>query len=344
MRTVEVKRGDISAKVAETGWLEPAQVVEIKSEQSGEVKDLFVEVGDQVEAGQTLATIQQESRQAQEAAQRRADIEKERLNLEEAQRDLERNQILFSKKFISQKDLEAAEKKRKDAKTRYDLAKRQLLLSLGGNRELFERYMKKDISSDDQLDEFIITSPRRGTIIELTVEKGEKITSGTATVGGGTTVMKIADLKKMLIKTKINEVNIAQMAPGHPVDIRLDALPAKGYHGVVAKIAPQGEKINNVVTYEVTIEITDPDSDLKPLMTANIDIITDVAKNVLFLPVEALFRENGEDTVYVRNGNQRVPRRIRIGLRTETVAVIQEGLTEGEVVVIPLREREPERA
>lgn len=147
--------------------------------------------------------------------------------------------------------------------------------------------------------------------------------------------MKIADLRKMRVKSKINEVNITQVRPGLPVEIRLDAILGKVYHGVVKNISPQGEKVNNIVTYAITMEINNSDEDLKPSMTANVDIITQTLKDVLSLPLEALDSEGPENTLYVLQEGQKMPRVVKIIQKTESTVIIAEGITEGEKVVIP---------
>ncbi len=340
---VVVKRGDVIAKATETGSLEPTNIAEIKSEQSGEVKKLYVRAGDTIRAGQPLAMIQQESNQARRVAEARAAIEQERLNLEEAERENNRMKELFEKGFVARKELENAQKLRDNAQIKYDLSKRQLLLTLSGNKALYEKYLKRDLTSDEA-DEFTIYSPLPGTILELNVSVGEIVSSGTSTVTGGTTMMKIADLSKMWVKTQINEVNIGRVEAGQPAEIRLDAIPNQAYHGRVVKISPKGEKNNNIVTYEVTIELDNSDQRLKPSMTANIDIITNVAKDVLYLPLIALNQTDGKNAVTLRlpTGENQV-RPITPGLKNETVAAIIEGLKEGDQVILP-KQNSKERA
>jgi len=131
---VFVKKGDVIVKAAETGSLEPTNVVEIKSEQAGEVKQFFVQVGDAVKVGQPLATIQPESNQARKVAEARASIEQERLNLEEDQREVHRMEELFAKGFVARKALESAGKNLENTKIRLNLAKHQLLLTLDGDK------------------------------------------------------------------------------------------------------------------------------------------------------------------------------------------------------------------
>ncbi len=333
-RVIAVKRGPVQARVAETGTLEPARTIEIKAQFSGEIRQVYVAEGQPVAVNQPLVEVQQEPGQARQVAQLRASLEEERVNVDTAKLGLDRMTSLLEKGFVSQKEMEAAEQTYKVAQVRQELAERQLLLALGGNRELYDRYLEKDLSAGG-LEKFVVLSPTAGTILEVKVHRGEIITSGTATFGGGTVLMTIADLKQMIVKAKINEVNIGRVKIGQPVEVRLDALPNRVFQGRVTAIAPKGEKVNSIVTYQVVIEIDNKDNALRPLMTANVDILTDILPNVIALPLEALRTEDGDDIVYVMTNGGRLARKVRVGLRTESKAVIVHGLQEGETVVIP---------
>ncbi len=333
-RVIAVKRGPIQARVAETGTLEPARTIEIKAQFSGEIRQVYVAEGQPVAVNQPLVEVQQEPGQARQVAQLRASLEEERVNVDTAKLGLDRMTSLLEKGFVSQKEMEAAEQTYKVAQVRQELAERQLLLALGGNRELYDRDLEKDLSAGG-LEKFVVLSPTAGTILEVKVHRGEIITSGTATFGGGTVLMTIADLKQMIVKAKINEVNIGRVKIGQPVEVRLDALPNRVFQGRVTAIAPKGEKVNSIVTYQVVIEIDNKDNALRPLMTANVDILTDILPNVIALPLEALRTEDGDDIVYVMTNGGRLARKVRVGLRTESKAVIVHGLQEGETVVIP---------
>jgi HlyD family secretion protein len=278
--------------------------------------------------------IQQESNQAKRVAEARATIEQERLNWEDAQREYARGSELFEKGFVARKELENIEKTRSNAKIKYDLAKRQLLLTLGGNQALYARYLTRDLSNPEA-DEFTLYAPIAGTVIEVKISEGEIVSSGTSTVTGGTTLMRIADLSQMRVETKINEVNISQVREGQAAEVRLDAIPDRLYHGKVVKISPKGEKVNNVVTYEVIIGLLESDPRLMPSMTANVDIILHVAKQVLYLPLMAITREGGKDSVIIRlpDGTGQT-RPIHVALKNETVAVVDEGVQEGNQILL----------
>jgi HlyD family secretion protein len=333
-RIIAVKRGAFQTRVAETGTLEPLRTIEIKSQVSGEVRRIHVTEGQVVTAKQPLAVIQQEPSQARQVAQVRASLEEERVNVEQARLALSRMESLLQQGFVSVKDLEVAQQDLKRTKVRQALAERQLLLALGGNRDLYDQYLQYPLTAD-RLIEFLVLSPSFGTILEKKVHPGEIITSGTATFGGGTVLMTLADLSTMVVKAKINEVNIGRVVVGQPVEVRLDAVPGRTFHGTVTAILPRGEKVNSIVTYQVTIEIDNKDNTLRPQMTANVDILTNVMQGVIAIPLEALRSENGDDVVYVMANGGRLPRKVRVGVRTESHAVIVHGLEEGETLVIP---------
>lgn len=341
-QVVVVKRGVLRTQVSETGTLEPTRTIDIKSQFSGEVRQILVKEGQQVSKDQALAVIRQEPSQARQVAQLRASLEQEGINVEQARRDLLRKQSLFAKGFISRNDLENAQQDARRVMVRRQLAERELLLALGGNQELFLRYVSQDPSTT-RLEEFQVYSPSGGTVIDVNVQPGEIITSGTATVGGGTVLMKLADITKMVAKAKINEVNIARVRVGQPVTVHLDAIPGSLFDGTVTVIAPQGEKDESIVTYEVTIEIENVGLSLRPMMTANIDILTDDLDNVITIPLETLQSEEGDDVVYVEEDGKRVRRKVRVVLRTDSEAVVVQGLEEGDRVILPSYTESPSR-
>ncbi len=332
--TIEVLRTSLQTRVSETGTIQPARIIEIKSQFSGEVSEIHVSTGQEINKDQILVTIQQEPNQARQIAQLRAAIQEERLNVELDRLNWIRAESLFKQGFAARNEMENAQQVYQRGLVRLELAERQLLLALGGNRELYERY-RIGHSTSDKPEEFLVRSPSRATVLDILVNTGEIITSGIATVGGGTILMQIADLSQMVVRANINEVNIPRISVGQMVEIRLDALPGQIYEGRVTSIATQGVKEENIVTYEVSIQIDNTNRTLKPMLTANIDIVTDKLENVLTVPLEVLRVEKGEDIVDVMVEGQPKPRKVRVSLRTDTEAVITKGLEEHDKVVVP---------
>lgn len=333
-RVFVVERSTLHTRVSETGTLVPIRTLDIKSQFSGEVLEIFVREGEQVVRDQPLMVIRQEPNQARQVAQLRAQLEQEGFNVAQARRNFVRMDGLHAKGFIARQELESAEQEAQQAMVRRELAEKELLLALGGNQELFQRYISQD-PTETGLEEFRVLSSSDGTIIDIGVQPGEIITSGTATVGGGTVLLKLADLRRMVAQAKINEVSIHRVRTGQPVMIRFDAIPGAHFDGVVTAIAPQGEKEESIVTYEVTIEIDNTDLSLRPMMTANVDILTEDLTDVIAVPLEILQSEQGDDVVYVQEGSDQVRRKVRVAFRTSTQAVITQGLEEGDRLVVP---------
>jgi HlyD family secretion protein len=251
-KTATVERRSIVVKVTESGEVAPLTVVNVKSELAGEVKRLFVEEGDSVRAGDRLALVQQESSQAQQIAQARASVERAKIDLEDTERDLERQRELYNKGFIAKKDVEDAEQAYRRSQIQYELSEKQLWVVLGGEDESTEPVGL----GTKEFDNITVTAPISGVVISLNVEQGEMITSGTQAYGGGGTVlMTIADLSKMIVKTDVNEVDVGKVRLGQSAQIGFDAIRGRVFSGVVKKIAPAGTIEGNIVVFPIEVEI-----------------------------------------------------------------------------------------
>lgn len=330
LKTILVEKGDIILKITESGTVEPVTTVDIKSELAGEVRKLFVEEGDSVRVGDKLALVQQESSQARQVAQSRASLERAKLDLEEAERDFERKRELYELGFISKKDVEDAEKSHKSSMIQYELSEKQLWLILGGT----EQEESQSLTSRT-FDNIIVSSPIRGLVIIVNVEEGEMITSGTqAYGGGGTTIMTVADLSRMVVKADINEVDVGKVAKGQPVNIVFDAIKGKIYQGRVRKLTPAGSIKQNIVVYPLEVEILNPDESIRPGMTADLDIIAGNAKGVLCVPKEAVIKRGNRSTVMLIENGKPVPKEVITGLEDDVKVEIKEGLREGDKVLI----------
>jgi HlyD family secretion protein len=251
-RTAQVERRSIVVKVTESGEVAPLTVVNVKSELAGEVKRLFVEEGNSVKAGDRLALVQQESSQAQQIAQARASVERAKIDLEDTKRDLERQRDLYDKGFIAKKDVEDAEQAYRRSQIQYELSEKQLWVVLGGGAEPAE----PGSLGTKAFDNITVASPISGVVISLDVEQGEMITSGTQAYGGGGTVlMTIADLSKMIVKTDVNEVDVGKVRVGQSAQIGFDAIRGRVFSGIVKKIAPAGTVEGNIVVFPIEVEI-----------------------------------------------------------------------------------------
>ena len=227
-------------------------------------------------------------------------------NLEESQEKLKRQTDLFQKKFTSRESLESAERDYKvnqenlvQARSKleaaknsiYDIALREAEIELA-KAELKRTKIALD-EARERLRETDIFAPISGTIIDKMVEQGQIISSGISNVSGGTALLIIADLKRLYIIADVDETDIGAVFKGQRVIITADALLGQAFKGKVLRVAPQGKTEDNVTIFKVKLEIMEGGiGRLKPMMTANVDIINEKLENVLYVPREAIRKKN----------------------------------------------------
>src|SRR5262249_17735491 len=143
--------------------------------------------------------------------------------------------------------------------------------------------------AETRLKETKIYAPMAGTVLDIAVEKGKLVSSALTNGGGGSVVMTLADLANLHIVGAVDEAQIGRVAPGQPVDIRVDAYGERTFSGVVDRVSPLGKDTSNVVTFDVDIRVTDKDSSLlKSGMSADVEIVTSEQKDVVLVPLVAI--------------------------------------------------------
>jgi HlyD family secretion protein len=180
------------------------------------------------------------------------------------------------------------------------------------------------------LDMVELKSPISGTMSAISIQPGDQVTSGT-------TAFRIDDLSRLFVDVKISEVDINRVAIGQEAVFTLDAASGKEYHGMVSEIATAGTYNQGVVEFNVTITITDSaDKDIKPGMTAVVNITVSQLENILLVPNEAVRMLNGERVVYIQDadgGLQAVP--VTLGVSSDSYSqVIDGGLRAGDMIAI----------
>jgi hypothetical protein len=184
---------------------------------------------------------------------------------------------------------------------------------------------------------FTIIAPEDGMIIYEREWNGQKKKEGSNLQAWNPTVATLPDLTKMVSKTYVNEVDIRKIKTGQTVSIGLDAFPDKELTGVVKNVANVGEQKPNsdAKVFEVSIRINEADTTLRPSMTTSNSIQADLIKDVVFLPLEALFAQ-GDSVSYVfkKDGNSFVKQQVFAGKANETSVIIKKGISAGETVSI----------
>jgi multidrug efflux pump subunit AcrA (membrane-fusion protein) len=136
-----------------------------------------------------------------------------------------------------------------------------------------------------------IKAPMSGIVINLEIEEGEIVTSGRSAFSQSPPLMQIVDLSQMVVETSINEVDMEKLELGQKAEIRIRAYPDKVYEGEVREISPSGQPRDNIIYFEIVVAVLGSPKELRPGMTADVDIIVLEHKNTLILPIEAVKRE-----------------------------------------------------
>ncbi len=264
-----VKRGDLLVSVSATGKIEPIKTVELRSKASGEIIKMYVEEGDFVKKDQVICELEQTTAQ-NDYEQAKADLDVAKVNLDIAEKELGRQEGLYSQKLISDQELE-------NTRLQHEQAKSQLI-----------RAEAALSTAKEKLDDTVVRSPMDGVVIIRYVEEGQVIASGISNVSGGTLIAVVGDLNSVYIQADVDETDIGKVALGQKVKVTADAHPEKEFTGQVLRIAPMGTEVQNVTTFKVTSEVTNPERLLKAGMNATVEIIAADLKNALLIPVEAV--------------------------------------------------------
>lgn len=266
---VPVERRNIVVAVEAAGTIEPVTTVELKSKASGEVLDITAETGDEVAQGALLVKI--DPRTARNRLdQSQADLTAARSRLSIARAQQERAETLLRQGILSKPDYE---------KAALELATSQAQVVAGQVSVENARIALNDTE---------IRAPIAGTIIEKKVETGQVISSPTQDVGGGTLLLKMADLSQVQVRVLVDETDIGKIAPGLPASVGVSAYPNQPFSGAVLKVEPQAVVEQNVTMFGVLVSIDNRERLLKPGMNSEVTITVARKENVLALPVPAL--------------------------------------------------------
>lgn len=320
LNTAEAKLGEISVLLHETGEIQPTREIDIKSRISGKVTKFYVDEGDFIERGTLIAEVEPDFNQANQIANIRNNIHITKIRYDNAQKEYERNQKLFDSKFIPKEEVDRSLNELEIARINYQSALQQYELI-------------KEIDTEGNISRIISTAS--GTVIKKGVEEGEMVISSTSSFSDGTLILKIADLREMVVHTHINEVDISKVHLGQEATIRVDAFPYNEYSGEISRIGALAVNRNNVKVFPIEIRIREKDTPLRPGMTANITIIGESKKDIVVIPIRAIFSdEDGNDIVYkvVNDSLSTEGVHIRTGINDFSVVEIIDGVSEGEKV------------
>ena len=335
--TEKVTRGDIVTAVTATGTLNAVTSVNVGTQVSGRITTLFADFNSPVKKGQMIARIDPALFQAQ-VDQARANLANAKANADkaaatevDAKRTWDRYVNLFGRDLVAKSQMDAAETAYLTDHASTLAAKSQVdqtaaALSLAETNLIYTR----------------IVSPVDGVVISRNVDVGQTVAASFQTP---TLFVIAADLTKMQIDTSVDEADVSSVQVGQDVDFTVDAYPDVTFKGQVSQVRKASAILQNVVTYDVVVHVSNQDLKLMPGMTADVSIITSVVRNVLRIPNGALrFRpmvkgkpaaaERGPAIWTLENKKlKRIP--VKIGFSDGTLTELVSGdVKEGETVIV----------
>jgi HlyD family secretion protein len=275
-RFATVERGNIETTVSATGALSAVRTVQVGTQVSGQIAEIFVDFNDHVKKGRLLARIDP-TLQHQAVRDAQAGLERNRAELAQARRDYDRSKQLFDARVLAETEIEASavklatvEASEKSAQVALDRAQRNLAYTA-------------------------IHAPIDGVVVERNVDVGQTVA---ASLSAPQLFLIANDLSRMQILASVDESDIGSIHEGGPVRFSVQSYPNDAFTGAVHQVRLQSTTRENVVTYTVVVAVENRDGKLLPGMTATARFIVDSATNVLTVPNAALrFRPAGTTTV-----------------------------------------------
>ena len=320
--TVEVKKMNVIDKALAVGSIEPLNEIEVKSKVSGVVGKLFVEVGDFVRAGEPLVEVKPDPTPL-ELAQTKRELELTTLEMETVSKELDRSKQLKAKGLISDQEYEMLVQQYDQAKLRNQIAQERL--------DLIE---KGWVRIADTNIETVVKSPLTGFILEKNVNLGDPVVPLTS-YQPGTALMRMADMKDLIFKGTVDEIDVGKITEGMSCELQIGALPGKNVTGEVTLISLKARKQENTTVFPVEIKISETDGAvLRAGFSANAHIIIARRDSVLAIPERVVTFRNDSAFVQIPVGELGSEERyVKTGLSDAIQIEVLEGLKEGEVVL-----------
>ncbi|MBX7186979.1 MAG: efflux RND transporter periplasmic adaptor subunit [Vicinamibacteria bacterium] len=328
-KTVLVTRGEVVEKALAVGAIRPDQEISVKSKISGIVRKTYREVGDYVHAGEPLFEIQPDPTPL-ELTEARREVESTTNAWDQAKRKFDRQDALRKQGITSSQDWDTAQRDLQETESRLGLAREKLALVEKGR-----------IKSDRLNVESIIRAPVSGTVLELAVHEGDPVVPLTS-YQSGTALAVMADMKTLLFKGTVDEIDVGKLTEGLPAKIKIGALPEAVIEGRLSKISPKSKTSEGATLFDVEIAIVASKGVvLRAGYSANADIVVKEKKDVLLIPERLVKFEGGKATIEVPGeaGKEPLKKEIKYGLSDGMNVEVTDGLKEKDAVV----ERPPKK-
>lgn len=278
-KTFQARRSDMRAVISATGTIEATETVDVGTQISGKITDLYVDYNSVVKKGQLLARMDSSTQETDMLAAQanyisaQADLQSSLAKLDKAQKDYKRSKELVDQDLVAKSSFDSAVSDLKTARAAVAVAKAKI-------RQTGQAFEKTKIT----LGYTYIYAPVDGVVVSKNVEVGQTVAASYSTPS----IVEIArDLTKMQVEIKVDEADIGGVKNGQDVEFTVDSYPERKYKGKVTQIRLSPTTTDNVVTYTVVARVNNDDLTLLPGMSANVSIIVKEVKNVLIVPNSA---------------------------------------------------------
>src|SRR5664280_637863 len=337
--------------ITANGKIQPEKEVKISPDVSGEIVELTVKEGYNVEKGQLLLRIKpdnyisQRDRSLAEISAAQARRSQSEAQFTQAELSFKRNKQLFDQQTISKSDFEQAEATYNVAKAELDAAKFAITSAEASLKDANENLTKTSIYA-----------PMTGTVSMLLVELGERV-AGTNLMAG-TDIMRVADLSKMEARVEVNENDIVRVSLGDTANIEVDAYLDHKFKGVVTEITNSakttGVSADQVTNFDVKIRVLPESNDklstykypLRPGMSASVDILTETKPDIIAIPIQAVTtrtdttksskkvtKEDIRTIVFTTDGKYAFAKDVKTGIQDNNYIEITEGLADSVKII-----------
>jgi len=326
IKKVEVATGSITDKAVAVGKIEPRLKFHVKSKISGIVKRCHVEVGDRIAAGDPLFDIVPDPTPSERVeAERR--LEMAQSSFDQAEREMNRAEQLSVSGILSKGDHDI----------KYQ-AFEQARIQLAQAKDNLELLQKGRIQGGGIGMESVVRAPAAGVLLERLANPGDPVVPLT-TYQAGTDLATIAEMKDLIFKGTVDEIDVGKLTVGLPTRLRIGALPDKTVSGKLTRIAPQATEKDNAKLFEVEIEL-DPGEEavLRAGYSANADVVIREKKDILLIPERVIQFEDGGKKAFVEipGTSPKAPAQkieIATGLSDGLNCEVVSGLKKGDLVI-----------
>ena len=327
-RTVSVTRGTIVEQALAVGQIEPRVQISVKSQVSGVVGRLYAEEGDFVHAGDPLLEVKPTPTPL-ELADARRQVELRQIELDNLKRDINRQTTLQKQGLVSDQQFETTQQNYAESQVQLKMAQEKLALLEQGK-----------VSTSAGAIETVVRSPITGFILEKTVQLGDPVVPLT-TYQEGTVLMTMAEMKDLLFRGTVDEIDVGKLREGMPVTIKIGALPQARLAAVLSRTSLKGRSQDNATVFPVESSLTEAHgTPPRAAHSANADIIVAQRDSVLTIPERVItFAGDSATVTVVGPDGTKTPRKITTGLSDALNVEVRSGLKLGDRVAEPaLRE------